>query len=98
MQKVACKVILSTRYTSYEQALHLLDIELLSDRRQNLCLKFAKNCLKFDQTKDMFPLNRSTDLRHSELYRVQHANRARLENSALPQLQRMLNEDAKQHK
>ena len=57
VQKVACKVILQERYTSYSGALQLLNLETLHERRKLLCLTFAKKCLNFKQTKDMFPLN-----------------------------------------
>ena len=45
------------RYRSYEQALAELELDTLSERRDKLCLKLAKNCLKYDQTKEMFPYN-----------------------------------------
>ena len=97
VQKVACKIILKNRYTSYEQALNILNLDSLDDRRAILCLKFAKKCVKHRKTKDMFPLNQSDDknTREREKYLVQHATTSRLLDSALPQLQRALNIDAK---
>ena len=95
VQKIACRIILSDSYLSYEQALQELNLDKLCDRRDRLCLKFAKNCLRFNQTKDMFPLN-SVDhhnIRNREKYTVQHAKHSRLLNSAIPQLQRALNND-----
>ena len=57
VQKVACKIILHDNYLSYEEALEDLNLQSLSERRQLLCLKFAKKCLKHEKAKDMFPLN-----------------------------------------
>ena len=97
VQKVACKIILKDRYDNYEQALNYLNLDKLSKRRDDLCLRFAKKCLKMNKTKDMFPLNPNTqqdNLRFPEKYMVQHATTGRLLDSAIPQMQRALNVDA----
>ena len=57
VQKVACKIILKNDYLSYEDALYNLNLENLSQRRRNLCKKFAVKSLKFDKSKSMFPLD-----------------------------------------
>ena len=95
VQKVACRVILGDRYSSYSQALDYLSLEPLTERRQKLCLKFAKKCLKHEKTQDMFPLNQNYDknTREREKYVVQHARTSRLRDSAMPQMQRMLNNE-----
>ena len=97
VQKVACKVILRERYVDYPSALKILNLEPLTKRRDKLCLKFAKKCLKFDQTKEMFPLNPSNhlNLREYEKYHVKFAHHSRLQYSTIPQLQRALNNDLK---
>ena len=41
VQKTALKVILGEKYKTYQQALNLLGLETLNDRRKNLCLTFA---------------------------------------------------------
>ena len=51
VQKVACKIILQGSYTSYDDALSSLDLVNLKDRRNTLCLKFAKRCLKYEKTR-----------------------------------------------
>ena len=56
VQKSAIKIILKNNYTNYEEALKMLKMESLEDRRTRLCLKFAKNCLKNDKMKQLFPL------------------------------------------
>ena len=65
----------------------------LSERREKLSLKFAKNCAKNDFTKDLFPLNQASGptSRGRELYKVLAANTDRLKESAVPYLQRLLN-------
>ena len=97
VQKVACKVILQDRYISYAQALKLLNLDTLKDRRNALCLKFAKKCLKNDKARDLFPINFTDDknTRDREIFEVQFAKTSRLRDSALPQMQRMLNADMK---
>lgn len=99
VQKVACKVILNSEYTDYEEALKVLGLDTLSKRRDKLSLKFAKRSLKYEQTRDMFPLNgESVEIRYKEKYHVQHAKGGRLLKSAIPQLQRALNEDSRKKK
>ena len=46
VQKCAVKVILGKNYTNYKDGLKNLNIENLNDRREQLCFRFAKNCLK----------------------------------------------------
>ena len=60
------------------------------------CLKFAQKCFKFEQTRDLFPLNTADDKnkRDHKTYHVVHATTGRLLNSAVPQMQRALNLDA----
>ena len=96
VQKVALKIILKDRYTTYEQALTHLNLDYLSIRREKLCLNFAKKCLKHEKTRDMFPLNSTLDhdMRTKQKYHVQFAQTNRLRDSAIPQLQRALNREA----
>ena len=96
VQKVAVKIILQERYESYEQSLVELNLENLTQRRDKLCLKFAKKCLKHEQTKEMFPLNDDPeyDIRKKQKFYVQFAHTNRLRDSTIPQLQRVLNSEA----
>ena len=57
VQKLAVKIILQERYESYEQSLVQLNLENMTKRRDKICLKFARKCLKHEKTQDMFPLN-----------------------------------------
>ena len=88
IQKIACRIILKDSYYSYENALKTLNLQNLSDRRDMLSLSFAKNCLKYDKIKDMFPVDND---RNVDKYKVHFASTGRLLNSAIPQMQRQLN-------
>ena len=54
IQKTSFKIILKDNYMSYENALKVLDLETLSDRRENLCLSFARKCLKNERMSQYF--------------------------------------------
>ena len=97
VQKVAVKMILKANYTNYNDSLDLLDLENLQYRRSSLCLKFAKTCLKNENTAKMFPLNTYYNpiLRNSEKYDVKFAHNNRLRDSAIPVLQQMINKNNK---
>ena len=43
------------KYTSYKDGLKTLRIQTLDDRREVLCLSFAKKCLKNEKIKSLFP-------------------------------------------
>ena len=89
VQKIACKIILKENYTTYEDALARLGIQNLEERRLMLCTRFAKKCLKFDKSKDMFPSS-YPNTRH-EVFKVNFAKTSRLKDSAIPMMQRTLN-------
>ena len=93
VQKVACRVILKAHYTTYLDALDVLGLETLVARRNQLCVNFAKKCIKHPKVADMFPLNMAKDhnTRAREIFYVQPAKTSRLKNSAIPQMQRALN-------
>ena len=40
---------------NYEDALNKLQLQTLGERREAMCLKFAKLCLKIEKMKDLFP-------------------------------------------
>ena len=94
VQKSALRIILGKRYTSYNDALRLLNIESLEDRRKSLCLKFAKNCLKVDKLRKLFPKSptlHGMSKRNNESFIVNRTLTERYLNSAVPQMQRLLN-------
>ena len=93
IQKVALRIILGDSYQCYENALTITKLQTLHERRKDLCLKFAKKCLTNNRANDIFPLNTVTDTatRHREKYFVQMARTDRLAKSAVPYMQRLLN-------
>ena len=96
VQKVCLKIILRDSYESYSQALEQTELQTLAERREKLCLNFARNCLKNEKTKHIFPLNPSSHQmpkREKEKYHVQHYKTDRLGKSAIPYLQRLLNQN-----
>ena len=93
VQKNALKIILKDQYISYDNALNAVGLDCLIDRREQLCLKFAKACLKNENLKDMFPLNEDShqDTRQREVFKVTFAHTDRLKDSSIPYMQRLLN-------
>ena len=76
-------------YTSYDNTLNILDSESLVERRQNLCLQFAKKCLKH-----YFPENQKTHpmiTRFPETYEADYSKTERLMHSPIIYMQRLLN-------
>ena len=55
VQKSAMKLIMKESFRSYEHALNILELESLQDRRELLCLNFAKKCLNNEKMKDLLP-------------------------------------------
>ena len=94
VQKTALKIILASEYENYTTALVITGLDTLSERRKILCKKFAKNCIKNEKLNHMFPLNQSNvNTRFKERFHVQPAATERLAKSAIPYMQRLLNED-----
>ena len=57
-----CAVILGTNYRGYENALKVLEISKLSERREVLCLNFAKKAIKNDKYQHWFVVNEQNQL------------------------------------
>ena len=96
VQRSALKVILGEKYISYESALKNLNLESLYERREALCLKFAKKSLKLKQFQKMFPKQNNLhkmETRNPLRYVVNNSNTDRYRRSAIPSMQRMLNEE-----
>ena len=54
IQKAAFAIILGEEYISYSRALIKLNMETLADRRQSLCLSFAKKAFKHEKFNKWF--------------------------------------------
>ena len=99
VQKSALRIIMGSKYTNYNDALKKLNLQTLDERRQTLCLKFAKKCLETEKLKKMFPLSRKMHhmkIRGNEKYLVTKSFTERHKKSALPYMQRMLNDRERQ--
>ena len=96
VQKSALKLILKENYINYKNALKLLNLESLNERREKLCLSFAKKCLKMDNFKKLFPVrkvNHNMKKRNAEKYFIKHMNTERYMKSSIPAMQRLLNRE-----
>ena len=92
VQKVALRIILKQDYESYEQALKVTNLPTLKERRVQLCLGFARKCLKNDKNRDLFPLRNSTyNTRQPEKFIVTKGRTDRFRDSAIPYMQKLLN-------
>ena len=96
IQKAAVKIILGKDYSNYEQALNILKIDSLNQRRESMALKFAKNSLNDKNFSKLFPLRMTRhqmNVRNSEKFHVNHSNTKRYKESAVPFLQELLNKE-----
>ena len=96
IQKSAVKIMLKGKYTDYKKGLAELGLLSLEERREHLCLNFAKKCVKSDKLKHMFPKNdksHNMGTRNEEVFKVQHANTGRLKKSPIIYMQNLLNDD-----
>ena len=92
VQKAALRVILQNNYTSYKSGLRQLNLQTLHKRREELCLKFAKKCLKNDKVRDFFPKNKSKH-RKGKMFKTNKANTQRYKMSAMPNMQELLKKE-----
>ena len=73
----------------------------LEERRGFLSLKFAKNCLKNENFSKLFPLKKTKhamNVRNPDKFIVKIANTERYKRSAIPFLQKLLNNENSQRK
>ena len=98
VQKTAVRIIMGNEYKGYRKSLLELDIETLDERREKLCLNFAKRCLKNEKARKMFPMNHkdhAMKIRNNEIFKVQFANTESLQKSAQIYMQKLLKKDNK---
>jgi hypothetical protein len=98
-QAVALRVILGEMYISYEAACEMSGLEKLCDRRSSRCLEYGLKSLKHSQNSRFVPRIPSIDnqlqVRDREPYKVNFARTAQYKNSAIPYIQRRLNDNSK---
>ena len=94
VQKAALKVILGKDHNDYDEALKLLNIQSLEQRREVISLRFVKNSLKNANFAKLFPLTKANhvmNVRNPIKYHINKANTERYRRSTIPYLQ--LNRD-----
>ena len=94
VQKSALRIILGEHYLNYKNALKVLNLQSLEERRETLCLKFAKKCLQVQKFRSMFPVKHQVHnmpKRGNDKYVIRRALTERHKNSAIPYMQRLLN-------
>ena len=94
VQKVAIRVILGKNYKGFNEGLKKLNLKRLDIRRENLCLNFARKCLKNEKLKNMFPKRskiHNMKLRQGEILKIKKKKTSRYEKSAIPYLTKLLN-------
>ena len=89
---------MGNEYKDYEDALQKIGIDSLKERREALCLNFAKKCLESENERcNKIFKNREKihkmKIRNQEYFAVNHAKTERLRKSTIPYLQRLLNSD-----
>ena len=99
VQKTCLKIILGPEYTSYEAALEYTGLESLRDRREARCLQFGLKCLVHPIHSRMFPVNQQLNSEHrtrqQEHFVVNKARTEYYKLSAIPYIQRKLNQYVK---
>ena len=101
VQKLCLKVILGQDYESYVDALTLCNLERLDVRREARCLKFGLRSLLHPVHSNLFPVNPhvlSTNYhaQNKEHFQVNWARTESYRMSAVPYIQRLLNEYVKE--
>ena len=98
VQKAAMRLIMGNKYQGYKEALQYMSLESLKEKREKMALNFAKKSLRLDKFSELFPFNNANakhlmKKRNHEKYAVTNANTERYRKSAVPFLQRLLNDD-----
>ena len=96
VQKAAVRIIYGKTYESYSNTLKELGMVNLAERRDILCLKFAKKSLKIENFGHLFPINskrHDMKTRHCDIYKINKGHSKRYMQSAIPSMQKILNRD-----
>ena len=101
IQKAAVKLIMGKNYEGYSNSLSFLKLDSLHKRRKMNALKFAKKSVTNSNFSNFFPRHpggHAMRTRYPEKYVVNKAHTERYRKSAVPYLQRPLNEDYNKEK
>ena len=96
VQKSAFRLILGNRYISYKNAIDILEMETLKDRRETLFRRFAIKSLEVEQMKTILKENtniHTMETRNKEKYHIFNSNTERYKKSAGIQMQYCPNEN-----
>ena len=94
-QKRVCRCILSSDYTTYSDALEVLNLQSLVDRRIHICKEFAIKASSSERFSRWFPCSEfrsSMQLRKRAQFKPYRCKTDRFKNSPLPYLTSLLNE------
>ena len=94
VQKTALHIILGDQYISYTQALNLVKLKPLAVRRDDICLKFAKQALKSPKFSTWFSPCQSQRIEtrsKNSLLKPVNTRTARYTKSTIPYLTQLLN-------
>lgn len=94
IQKRSCRLILGNRYEHYHTALLDLGIAKLSDRREQLLLKFGQKLLNSERHQHLLPVKSKPTyaLRSHRKYQEPKTRTVRYSNSTIPHVIRLLNQ------
>ena len=104
LQIVALKIILGSDtprkedgYFDYPEALRMCNLKSLFSRREIKILSFGKKCISHPTLEKLFPRNSAVhedphNIRNHELFQVNFARTSSYQNSAIPSIQRRLNQ------
>ena len=97
VQKSALAIILGRNYGSNRNALEILEMDTLEERRKSLCLKFALKASMHPTFKNWFKESKVSKPRESsnvpkEKYIQPYTRTGRFENSPIPYLTKLLND------
>ena len=90
------RIIYGKSYESYSKTLKEFGMVSLAERRDFLCLKFAKKSLKVENFGHLFPISvkrHEMKTRHNDIFKVNKGYSKRYLQSAIPSMQRILNRD-----
>ena len=95
IQKIALKITLGENYVSYENARNQFGLKLLSERRLDLCTKFALKLFKSKYCSTFFTLTSSeVTTRHRKLVVESNCNTARAYKAPHNYLARLVNQNS----
>ena len=103
VQKLCMKIILGSEYKNYPQALQTCNLEELRKRRESRCLKFGLKSLLHPIHSQLFPVNPQVlrnpyDSSNRQHFTVNWARTDSYRISAVPHIQRLLNQYVKDQK